>query len=325
MRRRGLLLGIAIVIVTNAFVLLGVARNRASAESTLELTEREAVLRTHGKENTGLSLALSWKIESEWDERSWFDRATLAACGFDVSVPVDDVMDGNAPSSYESRLHRPAWVVYELDGASWDRWRARRESEHAEKIAEMRRDARPDDDIREAEAYHARRMAAESRLFAIDAGADRAALRERYPDRALHAIVPSEVSIGVRTRHDPETSRIVERWLQGNVHRPLVSELHVTPGYRPLFVPLTETRRVIAPEMLVSPGRPIEESAADGAPRYAVTVSWGARGEPWIVSAEALSGARAARPDEAPPRPATRPGAVARPREETPDEPVVPR
>jgi hypothetical protein len=312
MRRRGLLLAIALVLATNAVVLLGIARNRSGAESTLVLTEREAYLQRAGREDTGLSLSVRWQDGTDWNERGWFGRETLAAVGFDVSVPVDDLQEDDAPTFYRDRLSRPALVVYELEGGAWRRWRDARERQHAE----MREEGRDDESVREVESFHANRMAAESRLFAIDAGRDADDLRERYPDRDRYAIVPSRVSIGVQTRRDPDTGKLAERWLAGTVHGPLVGQLHVTPRFRPALEPLADDWQrdsVSMPEPIPDTGG---RGAPDGAPRFEVAVSWGTRGEPWIVTVERLPGSEPGTDSE--PRPTTAPPVTA-----VPDEPAT--
>ncbi len=99
MKRRGLLAAAALVVIANAIALVGVARNRASALQTIDLTERELPLGYQGEENSGIDLHLA--IDYEPGVGS-FDAAELQEMGF----PAAD-------------LARPVYVALEYDGPGW--------------------------------------------------------------------------------------------------------------------------------------------------------------------------------------------------------------
>ena len=85
-RRRWILLAVALVIVSNLVVLIGVARNRSGEpEATVRLTERELGFLHHDPESSGM--ILGFRLNRD-DEADWLDRAKLETLGFDCSLPV---------------------------------------------------------------------------------------------------------------------------------------------------------------------------------------------------------------------------------------------
>jgi hypothetical protein len=78
MKRRELLLAVAVVLAANAWALIEVGLNRAGQpDAVVELTEREAHLVRLGEENTGLALRLVWA-----DLGNRLDRVKLKELGF---------------------------------------------------------------------------------------------------------------------------------------------------------------------------------------------------------------------------------------------------
>lgn len=207
-RRWAVILGLALIVATNSVALVGVAYNRSGEpESLLALSRRELAAPyafEFGRENSGLELGLRWHGASpyeftSWDEPDegaaapWIDRAKLASLGFDLSA-IDDA--AKERRHYKRQSSRPALVVLELDGPAYRGAldRARRQDDEAR----ARAAAAPDsaDLKRRAEAAKTRLAGLEkeeSRLFAVDAGAELAPLRARYPDRSRYAIVHAQV------------------------------------------------------------------------------------------------------------------------------------
>lgn len=278
-RARPLIAGVALITVTNLAALAGVAYNRAGEPGgRLELTERELSL-SRGSgfrgENSGLALGLRWRVLARASKDpsggyrytggpAWLDRAKLRELGFDVSRPLD-TLDGRR--HYGKLLAKEVLLVLELDGAAYReaRARARRRNERAQRDSEERE--------RRAERARAnleRERRRKSRLFVVDAGPDFEALRSRYPDRRRYAIVRGRIR-----PHVAGTGNSL--YLTGRVLGPSVDTLHVPLAHRRLL----ETARA-------APGR-----TPDAGPRYAVTVAFGKRLEPWI---EAVSRRTAARP-----------------------------
>jgi hypothetical protein len=88
-KTKGLLLAGTVVVVTNAIVLLGIARNQDGQPlETIQRTERELPLEPHGKEDSGLSLRLQWQPfgSPNNDQYAWLDRMKLEELGFDCQA-----------------------------------------------------------------------------------------------------------------------------------------------------------------------------------------------------------------------------------------------
>jgi hypothetical protein len=94
------------------------------------------------------------------------------------------------------------------------------------------------------------------RLFVIDAGRDAEELRRSYTDRARYIIVPAVVQL----RYQPDSPN-GER-LTGRVQRLLPSMIHVPKEHSAPFI------------------------GADADISYRVTLRYGRRHEPWILSVE---------------------------------------
>lgn len=260
MRRRLVVTAVAFVLATNALVLGLVALNRAGEPSAvLTLTERELPLAgRYGmtRESTGVSLQI---------ERS--NRMPLA-----LETPRLQALDIDprhlelARNEDWASIERTAFAVLEYDGPAFEAMLA----EQADRIEAITADSEYDRRRREAERRNLEAMrTGASRLLAIDIGADRKRLRERYPDRRRYAIVHARVT--VRRIRSPETA---QPELQAQVSSLLPAEIHVPNR----FVPI------------------LERATADGhrgrgqPPRYRVEVRWGRRLEPWIASVEPTTG-----------------------------------
>ena len=114
MRRAGPVLAAAVVLVANAFALVGVARNRAGApEAEVLLTERELPLAPWSDDSTGVFLQLEWQrsLRGSRLEMPWFDRAKLESLGFDCSR-----FEKESRARYGRLVPRRAYVVLEYDG-----------------------------------------------------------------------------------------------------------------------------------------------------------------------------------------------------------------
>jgi len=276
---RSLIVGLLLIAATNAVALVGVAWNRTGdPEATLVLSERELNLpynRGVDRDNSGVSLSLQWRVVSEaqaygyyaaYTPLEWLDKARLAALGFDVAR-IEDTPEGRR---YMTRLEaREVLLVLELDGPAWQtmlartrEW-ARRELEHAALDARAgKADGTDADQVRRTLEREERNA---SRLFAIDAGLDAAALRERYPDRTRYAIVRGRIKPTV------DTSAGGKR-VTGYIEGLEVSWVNVPRRFHPALAERDAS---------FTPGR---------TPRYAVTVAFGRRFEPWVLTVAALDG-----------------------------------
>jgi hypothetical protein len=281
-RKYTLIAGLALIALTNAVALGGVAWNRSGGpDSVLKLTQRE-LWRLHefgfDREAAGLTLNLHWRVLAKdasgssyaadrYSDPEWLDRAKLAALGFDVSRRSDAQ---TTERRSERLLPREALVVLELDGPTYrkslERARERAEKEAAREAAQSGKKKPGSPGLSAAEQLK-REETANSRLFAVDAGLDAQALRAKHPDRSRYAIVRGSV----RARFD--RSRAGEAQWTGyiddldNVQVNVQKEFRAALGAVPRSVPY---------------GTPVE-----GGPSFEVIVAFGKRFEPWVVAAGA--------------------------------------
>jgi hypothetical protein len=259
----GLAAGLALLVLANAVVLLGVAYNRSGAsDGLLQLSERELRLPPTGwgvaRDNSGIALRIDWRT----GKPGWLDRGKLQSLGFDVSGTDTPA----ARQRYSKQLPREVLLVMELDGPAYraSLSAARAEAERSE--AKLASD--PQNRAYRASAASAQRMLdyeeqGASRLFIVDAGLDAAALRARYPDLGHYAIVRGTVAPG--------------SWAAGSVSGVSIDEINVPARYRQVFtsMPRTYQYRALPPPQ----------------GRYRVTVAYGRRLEPWIVAVSPPSSA----------------------------------
>ena len=293
--RTALVLGLALLALVNVVALAGVYWNRGAEDSRLRLGERELGLpysyQVEDGEDPGVSLRLNWRSEVDcsvdwpcgnfdYGDTAWLDAAKLATLGFDVRPMPEPVGEQRDPRAQE----RQAYVVLEFAGPAYVRYLQQREANlraaqavaaHAgrpgDPVAEAAREARGEAGAVEASIQAARngvveaaeqlRQAAreDSRLFAIDAGLDREALRRRYPDRQRHAIV--EALLGYSPRWEKGDFRA-----RGRVNSLLVEAINLP---RPMAKQLGLARGSYAdPQSLV---------------HFEGTIAFGRRLEPWVL------------------------------------------
>lgn len=277
-RRAGLGFGLVLLLGTNAIVLALIAANRSGEpDAVLVLSERELERpwswRGRSGENSALALSLRWRVApppprdandrviedagTAWmfgGPAGWLDPAKISELGFPPSPP-----------GFSGRPRaRQVLVVLELDGPARAAARARAEAHLAAQVAlrdnnpgqkEFAERAKSAEEWRDAERHTA------SRLFAIDAGRDAHALRERYPDRARYAIVEGRVRPG---------------WPNPGSKAPsygIIEEI----GAATLNVPLG--LRSAVPAAALERHRPIPASGDSG---FVAEVAFGQRLEPWI-------------------------------------------
>jgi hypothetical protein len=264
MKNRYLLIALGLVLVVNALVLLGIAFNRSGEpEATLILTERELDQRwsRNAEENSGVSLSINWNRYA--DQKVWFDGEKLQAIGFDVKELTREKRDWH----YTKRLlSKKGYVVLEFAGVAWERWQVEKRGEIAKLAAQTSDDEEGAKRLARQVARQQEQLQSNSRLFPIDAGADPAVLRQRYPDRSRYAIVMAEMK--VRFSADDE------RRVYGSIVSLLTAQLHVPLSVQSPLADLPQRKyrsRYDSPLEL-----------RDWQPRYSVTVNWGKRFEPWI-------------------------------------------
>ena len=280
--RRALVAGAAIIVTANAVALGGAAYNRSGEpDATLSLTERELAIPYdwgRARDNSGLGLRLQWRtIGAEpadtaprlapWMAFSgspiWLDSAKFASLGFRMNRPVS-TPEGRA--HYRRQVPKRVLLVMEMNGEAYQIATARMRAWVAHEDSLRLANPTAPEFIRRAEfasQEFVREEAGGSRLFIVDAGRDRAALRALYPDRTRYAIMRGAVRPQVVGPDSAST-------LEGYITEIAIHQINVPHGFREAFA---SVRRI---------ERPREEATTSP---FSVTVAFGKRLEPWIVAA----------------------------------------
>ena len=271
------LIALALLATVDGLVLTQVnANRRGEPESVVTLSERELALPfTSHAENSGLSLMLRWQTLAKdqyspyaghWKPVEWLDEAKLRDLGFAAEALA---AGGEHRNNGWEKLTREVFVVLELDGPAYQ-LAVRRAEASVEKQRQHTGERQPEgyNPLQAAEERLARLRASESRLFAIDAGLDPAALRQQYGDRGRLLIARGLIEPVVPT--DKNKRRVF-----GRITRLLVERIHVPLEHRSV----------------------LESVATNGAtdlqktgPRYQVDLAVGHRFEPWIVAVDRVEG-----------------------------------
>ncbi len=265
--------GLALVLATNAVALGGAAYNRMGApQGTLRLTDRELALpyaRSTTSENSGLALRLVWRslpaprprrpgdqfyYESGFDPQ-WLDVRKMGTLGFDAKTlaRLNRARFGERPVEPPAR---DVFIVLELDGPAY-----RESLRRVQELVDATQAQNPSSEAAREARDALEQDRNDSRLFAVDAGLDLAALRARYPDRSMYAIVHGRVR-AVSREADADRAGAIDALSNGEVNVPV--------SMRATFDGLGPTYR----------GR---RTNADG--HFDATLAFGARSEPWLVSA----------------------------------------
>jgi hypothetical protein len=274
---------LALVLITNAVVLLGVRYNRAGKpDATVTLTERELSLPPrYGmvKEDSGLSLRLDWRAARGHDPfdtlsqsyRSgpvFLDREKLAELGFDVKQDPDSP---EGKRHYDKMLPKDALLVLEYDGAAYRRTLDLAEQHLRDEQTLLAANPGKEEFVKraaDARKFLEAEQGSRSRLFVVDAGTDYGTLRGRYSDRTRYMIAHGVVR------------PIVSRTMEGkNRLNGMITAIHMTDVNVPLAL-----RGPLDP--LIPAGTTY--TVYDGPPRYSVTLRIGRRLEPWIAEVTAL-------------------------------------
>lgn len=278
MRRAGLMGALGLVVLINGVVLAGVAWNRAGEpEATLVLTERELSMawgpfRSH--ENTGVALSLNqaWAASSDW-----FDEAKLRELGFEPERYL--APDKTAVDWRKQPLPRRAYVVMEFDGPAWAALLQKKEQEIRDMPAQIEAGKQTRQQLEYEQGELERMRNASSRLVAVDVGNDPEALRARYADTRRYLITAAEVHMSYI--YQSESGGNGEKpVMRGHIGEILTGTIHVPARFH---ATLDEAIRKGSAMTSHRPGYPAEER-----PHYQVTLYYGRRYEPWVVSIEPL-------------------------------------
>lgn len=279
--KRSLLLGLAIIALSNAVALGGAAYNRSGVPTSQPtLTERELGLSYNygfAAENSGLSLQLHWRVlddknttayYSYWSPTKWLDTDKLASLGFDVSYSLDKPDSAN---HYQKAINREVFLVLENDGAAYQKVLQQKQAKLTEAQALLQQN--PDKDeftkrLKRTTDELEVEQKENSRLFVIDAGLDYAELRQKYSDNKQYLIVRGLVDLRYSGTYNKSP------YLQGAIKQLSVTRVNVPLQHAAVLAPLLVDRTYRR-------GRKLP-------PRYEVSLKYGLRYEPWIVSVKGL-------------------------------------
>ena len=276
MRRPLLLAAIALLLVSNAWVLAHVAMNRSGEpDSEMELTARELQYFGSRSDDSSVVLMLRWTntapeypVGLPADGPGWFDQKKLEELGFDLSIPAGSP---KASRFYENLRLREAFVALEFDGPAWASWLTDREPR-----LQTETSYGPQVSFEERVAIERQTT---PRLVSIDVARDPAALRRKYPDRKRVMILP----VLVRAKLEPErrasaTAPLRPAYLRGAITRLAIESVIVPEPLsrrfdgQPSYSPWTYDGKQIKIEQ----------------PPYSVILRVGSKYEPWVVDVRPL-------------------------------------
>jgi hypothetical protein len=269
------LAAIAILAVSNAFVLAHVALNRSGEpDAEMELTARELQYYGGRSDDSSVVLMLRWtNTAPEYptgppgQPAGWFDAKKLEELGFDLSVPADSP---KAQRFYENLRSREIFVALELEGPAWEAWLKDREPR-------METETSYSPQIPREERLSIERETT-PRLVSVDVSLDAAALRRKYPDRKRVMILQALV----RAKLEPEQRASAEAplrpaYLRGAITRLAIESINVPEPLSRSFEGQSYTPWTYdAKQIKINP------------PPYSVTLRVGSKYEPWVVDAKLL-------------------------------------
>ncbi len=277
-----LIAGLTIIILANVVALGGIAYNRTGEPDALvTLTERELIIAyQYGlqRESTGLSLGINCRVETLqndyaygnsncWGNPLWFGKEKLIELGFEFAAYEDN----KNHSYYERVLPRDVYLVLEFDGEIYQKVLQQKEKQLTDELAlKISNPDNPEfeDRVKRAGENLQAEQNYNSRLFAIDVGWDKNALRIAYPDTGRYIIMRASVR---PTWHFNENQWV---WT-GRISDLLIESINVPLEHRVVLKPMEQAG-----------------SRRNGnvvGPRYQVRVAFGKRAEPWVVGVERLN------------------------------------
>jgi len=265
-RRWPIISGVVLIVSTNLVALGSAISNRSGTpDSILTLTQRELALPYDNwriGENSGLALRLVWRTDqtqthdavapSVWfgGEGDWLDVAKLTELG----IKVRPRGPGNSESqSYSTSVPADVLLVLEMNGTVY-----RRQLDRACKSA-------GNDGHKDAAQTCERERREGSRLFVVDAGLDRDALRRKYPDAGVYAVVRGQIEAAIVPTSS--ASRVV-----GYVRGISTDEIQVPASMR---------------AALGASGASARWQVVGQSQPFKATIAFGSRLEPWIVNLSA--------------------------------------
>jgi hypothetical protein len=296
MRRYGMWITLALLIVVNTIVLTGIAYNRSGEPiETLALTERELSFNAYGnynnRENTGLSLKFDWQTtefirdllfstKQQRDlSKEWFNREKLKAIGFDCSLAPSD---SRAELYYRHMLPRKTFAVLEYEGAAWKSWLAG-EQAHLLEIEKLVQEGKvSSEELKRDRKFFKDEQRTRSRLYVIDVGNNPDALLQQYSEKQRYLILPATVRLDFYPKETYESSHPTPAYITGRVTGILNDTLNVPKAQASIIERLWQNNKTFARRYRW------DGHGADWSPSYKATVHIGKRHEPWISSIQEL-------------------------------------
>jgi len=271
MKRPWLTAALALLAVSNIWVLIHVARNRAgSPDAELDLTARELVYYGGRSDDSSVMLMLRWQNPApeyeipgiDWP--GWFDRKKLEELGFDLRVPADAK---GAARHYQNQRSREVFVALEFDGPAWQGWLKMREPR-------LHLESRYNQELSVEQRLEVERQT-ESRLVAVDAGLDPAALRLKYPDRHRVMIMPGLArAVWEDARRPSADDPGHPAGVRGAITRLSIEEIY-------LPIPMS---RLLDPQFSYIPWTYTGSELKIVPPPYAMILRVGSLYEPWVTN-----------------------------------------
>ena len=272
---KAMMLGINLIIITNAIVLAGVYYNRSGEpESSIRLTERELSLPyryqySGNAENSGIQLRITHRSRDNGyfsrdyepsESFDWFNEEKLAELGFDVSQAF--ISDENK-RHYQRLREKEVILVLEVNGKAYQSVLAAAQK-HYDKLSAEQSTVQK---LKRAEENLTREKTSASRLFVIDAGLDRDALRAKYADRTKYLLLKGLVKARIKN------NRAGVRTLTGYIRSLSNKTVHVPLQHHEML------------EAAVGEGARRQQNEP---PRFEATINVGQRLDPWLVGVNRL-------------------------------------
>lgn len=267
---------IALLVVSNVWVLAHVALNRSGEpDSEMELTARELNYYGSRSDDSSVVLLLRWQNTAPQyptpgpaASPGWFDQKKLEDLGFDLRVPPSSP---RAQRFYTNLRSREVFVALEFEGPAWEQWLKDREpqlqleTQYATQI--------PAPDRLEIERQTG------SRLVAIDVARDPAELRRKYPDRKRVMILRGLVRAMLEPQGRASAGAPLRpAYLRGAITRLAIESINVPEPLSRLFDGLSS----------YSPYTYDGNQVKIQQPTFSATLRVGSKYEPWLVDVRAL-------------------------------------
>lgn len=268
------ILALSLVLLVNAFILIGVWYNRSGdPESTVVITEREVRMPySWNKDQT--SLHIDWRIVSSegdsynsYNSPAWFDQEKLVSLGFEFF----DNYDSNINTHF---IEAEAILVLEYDGDAYQKAvkiAQDRVGKVERKLAQLvggdelktELEIELQADLKDAQETLKHEELSASRLFVIDAGLDEETLRAQYPDNQRFILTYGIVNVGSYGSYGNN----VKSDIHGRIYRLSVEKLHIGNTVSSIIDKFDQNGQY---------------SRNVNLPRFSLGVHYGQKLEPWI-------------------------------------------